>query len=210
MPPLLFTSGLILVAGITIYAVFARRRQIGSVRSLTRGWRLNYSAEDLIGLQERYHALNLIRQGHHRQVSHILYGVLEEGMVSLFCYRYDLGFGVNQTSRQWWMAVVETNKPRPAWIASPLDERPALFVPYPHVGNIAGFAVSAEFGSDPGGNALADLEAVLRNSPAGARIEVRQRLVAVALPFKPDPETPRLTLTTARRLAGRAEREVTP
>ena len=196
--------GLVLVGSVTTYAMLARRRQIGTVRGLTRDWRLNYSAEDLIGLHERYYALNLIRQGHHRQVSHILYGVIDEGLVSLFCYRYDVGFGVSQAGRQWWMAVVETPQTRPAWMACPTDEQAAFTVPYPHVRTIGGFAVGTEIG-DAESPCPADVEGALRDAPAGARIEVRQRLVAVALPFKPDAETPRLTLMAVRRLAGRTE-----
>lgn len=203
MPPFLFTLGLILVGSATVYAVLARRRQVGSVRSLTRDLRLNYSAEDLIGLHERYYALNLIRQGHHRQVSHILYGVIEEGLVSLFCYRYDIGFGVSQAGRQWWMAVVETQQPRAAWMAYPNGGKADLGAPYPHVRNVAGFTVCAETTDDPGSTGPADIEAVLRDAPPDGRIEVRQRLVAVALPFKPDGETPRQVLTVVRRLARR-------
>ncbi|MBP7936304.1 MAG: hypothetical protein KA354_16820 [Phycisphaerae bacterium] len=206
MPSLLFTVGLAAVAGVTLCAMLARRRQIGSVRSLSREWHLNYSAEDLIGLHERYYDLNLIRQGHRRQVSHILHGVTPEGLVSLFCYRYDLGFGVNQTGRQWWMAVVETPKARSAWIACPADRQFAtLTAPYPYTGKVAGFMVRREGGGDGEGADLADLERILKDVPACGCAEVRQRLVAIALPFRPDSETPRQALTVVRRLAGQIE-----
>ena len=133
MQSFLFILGIATLAAIAAVMSISRRRESRILRELAGRQRLNFTAEDLIDLHERYYRLHLVRQGHNHFAWNLLYGTTDEGLVSLFCYRYDLGFGVDQTHRSWWIAVLETPRCYPSWRAEriaepipPADQTPLL------------------------------------------------------------------------------------
>lgn len=103
-----------LIAGMLVLLLAAggiglsRRRQAAVLRELARSWRLNYAAEDLLDLQNRYHALELVQRGHSRHACHLIYGSTEAGLVTLFFHAFDIGFGGLRSRQHWWTAVLET------------------------------------------------------------------------------------------------------
>ena len=124
MQSFLLILGITTLAAVAVIMSIARRRESRTLRELAGRQRLNFTAEDLIDLHERYYHLHLIRQGHNRFAWNLLYGTTDEGLVSLFCYRYDLGFGVDLTHRSWWVAVLETSDCHPSWRAERTAEQP--------------------------------------------------------------------------------------
>lgn len=118
-------------ASILGYLYRQRRQTLRELAALARRKGLTFSPLDLIGLHDRYYDLEIIRQGHNRHAWNVLYGATEAGLLAVFRYRYDIGFGIDQDSRQWWIAVVERSAVGPAWHASPASQaaaepRPAL------------------------------------------------------------------------------------
>jgi hypothetical protein len=120
-----------LIAAVLVLSPFAgrlylvRRRQRRELLALARKRNLKFSPVDLIGLHDRYYNLDLIRQGHGRHAWNVLYGSVETGLIAVFRYSYDLGFGVQRTSSQWWMAVLESPTPFANWRAEPAHDAPA-------------------------------------------------------------------------------------
>lgn len=109
MHPFWLLVGLLIVPLLLRRAVLARYRQTRILRDYARKKRLNFVAEDSIGIVARYDRLDLIRQGHNRSATHLLYGSNDAGSITLFNYTYELGFGINRMQRRWWVAVVETH-----------------------------------------------------------------------------------------------------
>lgn len=96
-----------------------RRQRHARLWQLASERQLKLSTVDTIGLHDRYHNLDLIRRGHNRHAWDVLYGTSEAGHVAAFRYSYDLGFGVQQSSRHWWVAVLESTALFDGWQARP-------------------------------------------------------------------------------------------
>ena len=99
-----------------------RRRQTRELLKLARRHNLKFSPADLIGLYDRYWNLALIRRGHNRHAWNVLYGSTEAGLVAIFRFSYELGFGLNRSARSWWVAVLESPQPFKSWQAEPAVE----------------------------------------------------------------------------------------
>jgi len=216
MPPLPFVLGLLIMAGLAGLAgriALARYRQVRALGDLARTEHLTFSSEDVVGLHARYHNLDLIRQGPSRHACNLLYGPTEAGPVTLFSYSYDLGFGVHQTNRQWWFAVLETGVPHDHWRAFP-EEKEApekksmdLYVgahwstPGGRFGRLDRFRIDADHEDTHKRLTDAGIECLFRAVPGDYHWEVRGPLLAVAAPFDSDPQTPIRLLAAARELA---------
>ena len=188
--------GLLILAGVAGRAVVSRRRQLRALRRLARERRLNFSPEDLIDVRDRYHNLELIRQGHSRHACNVLHGPTDAGLLTVFSYSYDLGFGPRRASAYWWLAVVETAGVHEHWRAGPANSAP----PQDET-QIDRFNIRADHEETLQKLIDAGIERVFQASPADCHWEVRGPLVAVAAPFGSVPEVPRQLLTTACDLA---------
>ena len=163
-----------------------RRQQIRQLKDLARELGLHYVLDDLIGLHERYQNLRMIRRGHSRLAWNVLHGSQACGLVTLFCYRYELGFGARQIPRTWWIGVVETTAGHPSWHADsspPSGAEPSLKCPP--------FFITAQQDT-----ILAELKSRnicswLTNYRPDGSVEVHGPLLAVAVPLDERPETPR-------------------
>lgn len=200
MYPFWLFIGLLIIAALFVRVVIVRRRPVRLLRDLAAARRLSLSAEDLIGIQERYHNLDMIRRGHSRHACNLLYGSTGTGLVTIFYYSYDLGFGVNRTNRQWWFAVVETACLHDHWRAMPA----ASFNGGRELALVDRFRVRTEHHHTLGRLIDAGIEELFRTAPPEYYWEARGPLVAVATPFDSDPQTPRglldITCDLARRL----------
>jgi len=184
----------IAAAACRVIVTHARRRR--ALRGLAREERLNFSPEDLIGIHERYYNLEMIRQGHSRHTWNVLYSPTADGLATVFCYHYEVGFDVRCTAQRWWFAVMETpDAYHPHWQAEPADSSGAGAS-----GAIDGFRLWSDHAATRERLIEAGIERVFAAAPAECRWEARGPLVAVAVPFDPDPRTPRRLLTTAREL----------
>lgn len=176
-----------------------RRKNLRELSLIARRKGLNFSPFDLIGLHDRYYNLEMIRQGHNRHAWSVLYGSTEAGLLAVFRYRYDIGFGIDQDSRQWWIAVVEMPDLLPACRAWAATEEAA-----------------PEDGEQPRPNPLAvradrsetlerlerpEVRAALGRFPAGWQLEMRGKLLAIAAPVTEKGATPEQLIDEAATLA---------
>ena len=221
MQPFLFVLGIMTLAAVAVFLSIARRRETRALRELAGRQRLNYTAEDLIDLHERYYRLHLIRQGHNRFAWNLLYGTTNEGLVSLFCYRYDLGFGVDQTHRSWWVAVLETPCCHSNWLADRCSEQQPHGGPGPagqtplltkegtgevqpqarYEGRIGSFILRPDRHDTIDRLRQAGLEGFLGEATGVAHIEVCGHLVSLAAPHERNPQLPATLLEAVRHLA---------
>lgn len=195
--------GLVLLVAFAGRVVLARHRERKALKPLAVEHHLHYAHEDLIGIQERYQNLSLIRQGHNRHVSHLLYGSSPVGPTTLFCYTYELGFGANSESRQWWMAVVETPRVHRGWRAEPVDAR---MDPAPHIEDdsiqvIDGYRLWLSSRDIASRLTESRVRQLLEKAPTACSWEVQGTLVAVAIPFGLDPQASRRLFETTCGLA---------
>ncbi len=200
MPLVLLILGLAVLMTVTALTFTARRRERRELRALAARCRLNFTPDDLIDLHERYYRLSIIRRGHSRFAWNLLYGSTEEGLVSIFCYRCNLGFGVNQTDRSWWLAVVETSAPHAAWQA----ERQSSVDPFrseKHERSEGPLVVRADEESTLERLPMSELRRLFEAFPLVEHAEVRRQLVCVAGPRGGDIESPQRLLEAARALA---------
>jgi len=198
MPSLWLLLATLLIAGAVGRIVAHRRRQLRTLRDLARRHRLNFSPEDLIGLHERYQNLDLIRRGHNRHAWNVVYGSAEPGLIALFGYSYDLGFGANRTAHQYWIVVIETPRAHHHWQAFSGE---SACRPVGEPRRIGPFDVWADHPATLSELLDAGLESTFHKAPANYRWEARGTLLAVATPMQPDPQTPEQLLTTACELA---------
>lgn len=205
MHPFWLVLVLLIVAVVTGRAVVSRRRLIKELSALARRRRLNFSPFDLIGIHDRYYNLDLIRQGHSRYAWNVLYGSTDAGLVAVFRYSYDVGFGVYQGSRHWWMAVVETPYLHDPW-------RAELGGTGEREGDSHSDANEAALGSFRLRTAHAATLERLRDTavtgsldaaPVNTRWEARGPLLVAAVPVDRDPQTPDRLLTAVCELARR-------
>lgn len=194
--------GLILLGTLAGRVIVARRRERRALKPLAAEHHLHYAHEDLIGLQERYQNLLLIRRGHNRHFSHLLYGSSAEGPITLFCYTYELGFGAKSESRQWWVAVVETARACRGWRMEPADAPADPLGDTPEVSDqaIDGYRLWASSPDTSLRLRAAEVGQLFENAPAGCCWEVQGPLAAVAVPFNLDPQTPRRLFDSVCRL----------
>lgn len=200
MQTALLILALTVLAAVTAITFSARRRESRTLRALVNRRHLNFSPEDLIDLHERYYRLSIIRRGHNRFAWNLLYGSADEGLVSLFCYRFDVGFGVNQTHRAWWLGVMETPRPRAAWQA----ERHPFVDPLQtekHERRLGSFLVRANEQSTLDRLASANLQGLLEKFPLVEHAEVRGQLVCVAAPYDRNTGTPEQLLDAIEGLS---------
>lgn len=195
--------GLVFLVALACRVVLARRRERKALEPLAAEYHLHYAHEDLIGIQERYQNLLLIRRGHNRHVSHLLYGSSAGGPTTLFCYTYELGFGTNSENRQWWVAVVETPRAHRRWRAEPADLRltPAANAKGDLEQTIDGYRFGLSSGEVFTRLTEAGVGKLLANAPLSCSWEVQGPLVAVATPFNLDPRRPRLLFEAVCGLA---------
>lgn len=172
--------GLALVL-LVLCALARRRRAARALRDLARTHRLNYAPDDLIGVHERYCSLELIRQGHSRTASDLLYGVTEAGLLTVFRYTFELGFGAQRSGETRWMAVLETPELHDPWHAVPAakDDPPGTLV--------GRYRICAEHARTLEAVRGSHLPGALDDLPNGARVEARGHLLAVAIPDRSDP-----------------------
>jgi len=175
---------LVVAAPLVGRIVWRRRRQAHELTRLARRRGLAFAPLDLIGLHERYYDLACIRQGHNRRAFDVLYGSTDAGLVAVFRYRFDLGFGVEQVSKQWWVAVLESPRPLAAWQAWPADE-PRLERPE-HSARIGPLAVAADRPSTLDALRQPPLASFLTSVPEDWHFEARTTLAAVVAPFDHD------------------------
>ncbi|UCD27758.1 MAG: hypothetical protein JSV03_11705, partial [Planctomycetota bacterium] len=116
---------------------------------------------------------------------------------TLFCYTYDLGFGIHRTDRHWWIAVIETTGQYKHWRAYPADSNTIKG----QGEKIERFVICADRQNTI--NQLTDIgiERIFQNVPANYHWEVQNQFVAIAAPHHTDPAIPDQLLTTACKLA---------
>lgn len=197
MQTLLLLVGVVVLASATVRLLLMRRREVQALQGLAVANRLNFSREDIIGVHERYQRLEMIRRGHSRCASNVLYGTSPAGLVSVCCYTYELGLGANAQRHGWWIAVVETGRSGGSWRAVRAAEGEAE----DSVVKVSGFWVAAE---EP--VALEKVKdeavaAVLRSSPADLHWEISGPLVAAAVPLHDDVHAAERVLKAAMRMA---------
>jgi hypothetical protein len=207
MSAFLLLLGLAILIIVAAATFLARSRESRALRDLAARSRLNFTAEDLIDLHGRYYRLDCIRRGHNHFAWNLLYGTTEEGLVSLFCYRCDLGFGVNQISRTSWIAVAETPRELSAWSAEHLAGTPAPPTPTnsrtdtrPEI-CVGPFIVRADAEETIARLRQAGLDSFLAGQPAIEHAQACRQLIAVAIPYDRDPQTPARLLDTLHNLA---------
>jgi hypothetical protein len=103
-------GGLLLIAMIATLMWAGRRRTKRSLAALARSLGLNYRADDVLDLLQRYRSLTLMREGHDRRLWNVMSGPTQWGALSCFAYRYEVGFGVHRTVRSYLLAVLETDR----------------------------------------------------------------------------------------------------
>lgn len=194
-----FIVGLFVLTLAALRAWLLRHRLNRRLRELASERRLNFTPDDLVGVHERFQNLSLIRQGHRRRAWNLLYGTTDVGFIALFCYRYDLGFGTRQSSKQCWIAVVETPYDHPCWLAhrtadqSLIDNRPTT--------EMSEFTIHADSESTIDMLREICLDGILQTAELADRLEAHQRAIAVAGALSRDLETPTRLLDTALKLA---------
>ena len=200
MSPLWLPLVLVALGTVSGAALFRGRREAATLRRLARGMRLNFAGADLIGVHGRYNSLRLIRRGHQRQARNVLYGSTDVGLVAVFRYSYDLGFGAGRTTRQAWVAVLETARPHRPWRLG----KPDIWSTAPPDDPGGGPVLTADHAetlrrlSDPA------IRELLERSPPGAEWETCGRVLALSVPADGRPETPErlleVLLEAGRRL----------
>jgi hypothetical protein len=110
-----------LVAAVVIRGFYRRHRQRKQMHELARRHQLNYAPEDLVGVLERFSGLQLLNTGHSRHISHLVYGSIDGGLITLFRFSCEVGFGVNRSERQWWMVILETAQNFKPWRTMPIE-----------------------------------------------------------------------------------------
>ncbi len=208
MSPLWLLLVLITLGAVSGAAAFRGRRETATLRHLARGMRLNFAGTDLIGVHGRYNSLGLIRRGHQRHARNVLYGSTDAGLVAVFRYSYDLGFGAGRTTRQAWVAVLETARAHRPWrLAAPdcwrRDARPDA----PDAGPVP----AAEHAATLRRLQAPAIRELLARSPRGAEWEACGRVLALTAPADGRPETPerllKMLLEAGRRLEEAASAE---
>lgn len=115
-----FVWAALLILPFACRAYLKRRREYRGLSTIARRLNLKFSPVDLIGLHERYNNLRLIRQGHSRHAFDVLYGSVEQGLIAIFRYNYDTGFGGHQLGQSRWVAVLESSREFGIWQAEPV------------------------------------------------------------------------------------------
>lgn len=178
----------------------ARRRQRRELVALARRRNLKYSPVDLIGLHDRYHNLELIRRGHGRHAWNVLYGSADTGLIAVFRYSYDLGFGVQQVPNQCWVAVLESPQAFETWQAEPVSATPSGASE--GMTRIGPFHVRAARTSTLKLLTAPLVTASLISMPDTAHTEVRGPLIAIACAAQNDPSIPDRLIDALLALAG--------
>ena len=206
MQPLLLITGLVILAVVAGRGAWLRRRESRHLRELADRRRLNFAPDDLIGVYERYVHLDLIHRGHNRHVWNVLYGTTDAGLVTLFCYAYELGFGTNRTQEQWWMGVLETGDLHDTWQALPEE---AIKRNYTKVGEVC--VRTDRRTTRRSLEASEEIRSILDPADRPCHWEVRGPLLAVAARLDSDPATAEQLLARLVRLArGLAAVETSP
>lgn len=198
MPLFWLIAGFVMLMLAALRAWIIRHRQSRRLRELAHSRRFNFTPEDLIGVHERFHNLRLIRQGHRRRAWNLLYGTTDVGLVTLFCYRYDLGFGIRQIHRQCWLAVIETPHDHACWHAS--SSAVGSAPDGCHTTELADFTIHTDACDTIDQLRHTDLETMLQNTISVDRLEIHHGLVAAATPYSRDIETPMHLLDTVIQL----------
>lgn len=115
---------IILILALALLAVMTvnltrRHRHMRALMELAQETNLNFSAEDIVDVPTRYHRLRQIHQGHHRHAWDLVYGTCPQGLIAIFAYCYDRGFGARKNSHAHWMAVMETPVDHGTWLLTP-------------------------------------------------------------------------------------------
>ncbi|GMU24490.1 MAG: hypothetical protein AMXMBFR13_45640 [Phycisphaerae bacterium] len=189
---------LAVLGGAAAQIILVRRRQRASLRELARRHGLSFSPEDLIDLHERYQSLELIRRGHNRQAHDLLYGTLEEGLVSIFHYSYELGCGARKTTCTWWMVVLETECVRDAWVVGHGANAETVGLTL----KLDAREIFAERSASRELLSAAQIRETLLASPASWQWEVRGRFLAIAAPGTSGPGELENLLAGVKSLAG--------
>ena len=203
MHPMWLVLGLLLMTGLAVRVAVGRYRRLRMLCRLAAEHRFRFSGDDLIDIHDRYQNLEMIRQGHNRHVSNVLYGPTDAGLATVFCYDYELGFGSRRATRSWWIAVVETDRARDHWWAVSADD--SIWTPGDTdsacSARVGGFEIHANHEATLNELRRLGLDRMFQTAPSDCRWEIRGPLVAVAVPFRPDGEAPAQVLSAARTLS---------
>lgn len=191
---------LVLAVAVPLAARAYRRRrgQKRELEKLARARGLTFSPLDLIGLHERYYSLELIRRGHNRCASDLLCGSIDAGLVAVFRYSYDVGFGVEQSTRRCWIAVLESAKPLAPWRATPASDRGTE--PGGESTRVGPFRVRTARGGDFDRLGSLGLWTALAEMPDFWHFESQGTLLAIAAPQEEDLHLPAQLLNAVGRL----------
>lgn len=197
-----FTLGVVLLMALTGRAAAIRWRQTLAFRKLAKDYHLHYSPEDFIDLHDRYYPLTIIRQGHNRHISNVLHGVHDEGLVSLFSYRFDCGFAGNQTGYRLWIATVETDVFYPEWLAIPAT---TVIQPFQSIRSTtkvcSDFTIISDNMESMDSTTRAGLEVILSRIMPQTCVEIRRNLVAMSTPYDGSSTLPGRLLTATIEVA---------
>lgn len=195
--PLWLAGVIVLIAPLVGRTYLHRRRELSSLSALARRRNLKFSTVDLIGLHDRYCNLELVRQGHNRHVWNVLYGSADAGLVTVFRYSYDLGFGVCRRSESWWMTVLEGPQVLKPWRADPAGAA-EISPPSERMGP---FAIHADHAATVADLRQPGIRTAIESMPADCHIEAAGLLLAAAIPFEAGPAAPDTLLTCILTLA---------
>lgn len=199
----------ILLAMLTVAAIAGSRglregrlRRGLRAEALTR--RMRYTPADPVGLPERYHGLDLVRQGHHRTATHTLFGTSDLGPVSVFCLTCELGLGLRQTVARDWCVVIETHAAWPHALLQAADaDRPWLSEPGSATRQNGRWRVQGAGAALPAGLIGSTQALDLDSLGPRACVELQGRWLAVAVPDTGEPGLPFRVLDSTYHLARR-------
>ena len=193
-------TGLIIAVVAIVCALTSRHRQHVALRRMASLYGLSFSREDIIGIHDRFYSLNLIRQGHNRDAWNLLYGTTNTGLIAIFCYRYEIGLGVQRDQRRWWVGVLQSSQHRENWQARPktTNTEPAE---NDHNIEIMRFRLTTDDDAAIEKLRQNGIEAVLKQANPADHIEVRDDLIAVATPATGQTESPQRLLSLLEAIA---------
>lgn len=200
MHPLWTLAVLAVAAPIVGRAWWRRRIELRELARIARRRGLTFSALDLIGLHDRYCNLELIRRGHNRHAWNVMYGSVDTGLVALFRYSWQAGFGTRQVVHQEWIAVLECPAPLAGWRTAPAE---AQGEPLPTGSRIGGFIIHADRTATARALCEPPLAEVFLSVTKKWHFESRGILLAAAAPFDGDWGVPERLLDCISSIASR-------
>jgi hypothetical protein len=178
-------------------AALVQHRQRHQVRNVARRFRLSYTSQDALDVQERFQNLRLMRRGHDRHACSLIHGLVSEGFLCAFRYQYDLGLGGDRTTHTYWYIVIEGRDGGPGWHTTPArDQDESIIVGVSNCNLSARHERVRRVLPEP------ELAALLDTLPRGCHVEIEGELLGIACPARAAVDELDRLMEKARGLAG--------